>query len=246
MDQEKQMPTLRAWPSQIAPLALVVGDPNRAEDASRLMERAEEVGNFREYRTFTGFYQGQRITVASHGVGAGGANMCFHELFQCGVRTIIRAGTCGAMQPDMRDGDLIIGTGAIREDGVSAHMMPMAFPAVADRRVTAALEAACASQGVANPHTGIILTQSYFYPGILPNETDEWLKTGLAAAVEMEYSLLLIMASIARARAGGIFVADGNLTRTPDPEDYDPHRSVVQEGKARMLRVALEALAAIG
>jgi uridine phosphorylase len=246
MEQENRLPTLRARPSQIAPLVLVVGDPNRAEEASHLLEGAEEVGNFREYRTFTGQYQGQRVTIASHGVGAGGANMCFHELFQCGLQAVIRAGTCGAMQPEMNDGDLVVGTGAIREDGVTAHMMPLSFPALADRHVQGALIAACRDEGIANPHEGIILSQSYFYPGVLPNECDFWLKTGLAAAVEMEFSLLLVMAATVRVRAGGIFVTDGNLTRTPDPNDYNPHRAVVQEGKARMLRVALNALVRLG
>jgi uridine phosphorylase len=245
MQSDNPMPTLRARPSQIARAAMVVGDPNRAAEAAKLLDQAEEVGSFREYRTFSGFYKGKRITIASHGVGAGGANMCFHELFQCGVTTVIRAGTCGAMQPEMNDGSLIIGTGAVRLDGVTEHMMPLAFPAIADRHVTAALEAACVEQGVTQPYAGIILSQSYFYPGVLPNETDYWLATGLPAAVEMEYSLLLVMASIARARAGGIFVSDGNLTRTPDPNDYNPHREVVEAGKARMLRATLEALASL-
>lgn len=243
MGSDQRLPTLRAFPDQIAPYVLVVGDPERAERAARLMEKAEEVGNFREYRTFTGIYKGKAITVSSHGVGSSGASMCFHELFRCSINTVIRAGTCGAMLEDIHDGDLIIGTGAIREDGASEHLAPMSLPAIADRHVIRALETACAANGIHDPKLGLILTQAYFYPGMLPNELDTWLPTGLAAAVEMEYATLLVMATLHKARSGGIFVSDGNLVRAPDPNAYNPHRDIVEEGKARMLRVALDALA---
>jgi uridine phosphorylase len=243
MDPNLKTPSLRIRPLDVSACAMVVGDPERAAFAAALMEDAREIGSFREYRTFTGVYKGKRITVSSHGVGSTGANICFHELFQCGVQTIIRAGTCGAMQPGIADGDLIIGTGAIREDGASEHLASMAFPAIADRHVTDAIEQACRNHGIPNPHTGIILSQACFYPGLLPDESAVWMKTGLAAAVEMEYAVLLIMASLKKVRAGGIFTSDGNLTEEPDPDSYNPHRPVVDEGKKKMLLVTLEALA---
>ncbi len=243
MGSDLRLPTLRAYPDQIAPYVLVVGDPMRAEQAASMMEKAEEVGNYREYRTFTGAYKGKSITVSSHGVGSSGASVCFHELFRCSINTVIRAGTCGAMLEEIQDGDLIIGTGAIREDGASEHLAPKSLPAIADRHVIRALETACAVNGIHNPRCGLILTQAYLYPGMLPNESDTWLPTRIAAAVEMEFATLLVMATLNNVRAGGLFVSDGNLVHTPDPDAYDPHRQIVEEGKAIMLRVALDALA---
>ena len=161
------------------------------------------------------------------------------------MRYIIRAGTCGAMQKGIRDGDTIIGTGAVREDGASEHMAPMSFPAIADRRVVQALVDASHVFGVENPHEGLALTQAYFYPGILESETDIWLKTGLVSCVEMEYATLLVMASLKKVSAGGIFTSDGNLTEEADPEAYDPHRTIVDEGKKNMLQIALKALASL-
>lgn len=242
MDSNQKTPSLRICPNDVSACAMVVGDPNRAASAAALLKEVREIGYFREYRTFTGLYKGKRITISSHGVGASGANVCFHELFQCGVKTIIRAGTCGAMQPGISDGDLIIGTGAIREDGTSEHLAPMSLPAIADRHIVAALEQTCHEYGIPNPCTGLILTQAYFYPGLLPNETNVWLPTGLAAAVEMEYAPLLIMASLQKVRAGGIFTSDGNLSSEPDPHDYNPHRQVVEEGKLKMIQITLDAL----
>ncbi len=62
-------------------------------------------------RIFTGTYNGTPITICSHGVGSAGASVAFHELFVGGVKTIMRAGTCGAMQKSIKDGDVIIATG---------------------------------------------------------------------------------------------------------------------------------------
>lgn len=241
--KDEKLPTLRVRPDQVARRVLVVGDPSRAEQAAHLLENAQELAYFREYRTFGGVYLGKSITISSHGVGGAGANMCFHELFRCNVRYIIRAGTCGALKPEIGDGDLIIGTAAIREDGCSEYLAPLNFPAVADRHVVAALEAAARGQGCVSPHTGIILTQGFFYPGILPISTEMYIQSGVVQGVEMEFATLLVMATLAGAKAGGIFTSDGNLTKEADADKYDPHRAVVDEGKRRMLQVALEALA---
>ena len=162
---------------------------------------------------------------------------------QGGVTTIIRAGTCGAMRPEINDGELIIGTGAIREDGASERLVPIAYPAIADRHVVAALEEAACKAGCAHIHTGILLTQGYFYSGILPHVAETWLKAKTdVSAAEMEFATLLVIASMCGARAGGIFTSDGNLTREVDPLAYDPHRLAVREGVDKMLRIALDAL----
>jgi uridine phosphorylase len=237
-------PNLRISPKDVASHALVVGDPGRVMDASKYMHNVHELGFSREYRTITGVFNKKKITISSHGVGSSGANVCFHELFRCGVRYIIRAGTCGAMKKEIRDGDLIIGSAAIREDGASEHLAPMSFPAVADCSVSAALALSAANFSI-QPHEGIVLTQAYFYPGILSSELDYWLKTGLISCVEMEFATLLVMAMLNGVKAGGIFTSDGNLTEEANPNAYNPHRKVVEEGKQRMLQIALQALASL-
>jgi uridine phosphorylase len=242
MNLDERTPVLRVRPSEVANCALVVGDPQRVVDAAQFLENAEEIGFYREYRTITGEYSGKRVTISSHGVGGSGANVCFDELFKCGVRNVIRAGTCGAMVKGILDGELIIATGAIREDGTTEHMAPMSFPAIADRHIIQALEDSAIAFGYPEPNVGLVLTQSYFYPGILPSATNTWLPTGLVMCVEMELATLLVMAGLKGARAGGIFTSDGNLTEESDPDTYDPHREVVEQGKTKMLQIALDAL----
>ncbi len=250
MNPDKQLPVLRARPRDLAPRALVVGDPKRAAEAAKKLTNAREVGNFREYLTFTGEYAGKPITVSSHGVGSAGAAICFEELIHAGVKTLIRAGTCGAMVESIEDGEFVIATGAVRDDGMTPQLVPLSYPAIADRHVVAALEAAAIANGYPKPHMGIARSVAVFYPGLLPPDLPMWLAAGVVAT-EMELAPLLVIAGLRGARAGGLFVSDGNAVRAMkaaqagavhDPFDYNPHREVVSKGVQVMLKVALDAL----
>jgi uridine phosphorylase len=224
----------------------VVGDPKRASQAAQLLTDPDEIGHNREYLTFTGTYAGVPVSVCSHGIGGPAASICFKELILGGVKTIIRAGTCGALVETIDDGQLVLATGAIREDGTSTSLIPLAYPAIADRHIVQALEEAAADQGYSPLHTGIVLTQSYLYPELLPTTTELWMEAG-AVCVEMELATLLVVAGLHGVRAGGIFTSDGNLARRDAPgldtSAYDPHRDVVTQGVQTMLAIALEALA---
>ena len=240
-----RLPILCVSAAALTPVAIVVGDPERAARLADLLESPERIGANREYVTFSGLRNGARLTVASHGVGAAGANVCFAELLRGGVRTLLRAGTCGAIVEGLRDGELIIATSAVREDAVSDHLMPPAYPAVADTGVTAALRAAARAAG-APVREGMVVTEANFYPGSAPPRWQRYRGYG-PLAVEMELSSLFVIAAMNGARAGGILAVDGNLveTRRADMSDYDPHRGVVREGVDRMLEVTVRAAAAL-
>jgi uridine phosphorylase len=246
-DVNRFLPLIRVHARDLTPYALVVGDPNRVRDAAALMSDVREIGHNREYLTITGTCADQRLTIASHGVGSGGANVCFMELLKGGVRVLIRAGTCGAMHTEIEDGDLIIATGAVREDAATEHLMPLAYPAVADRHVVNALVQAARRHGYDEPYVGLLVSDANFYPSaMLPCPWEKYVGYGVLG-VEMELSALLVVAHMNGARAGGIVTADGNLVRKPDPEmdGYDPHREVVTRGKQAMLQIALDALASL-
>lgn len=246
MNAEEWLPVLRARPCDLASHALVVGDPERALEIAQRLDHAEEVGSYREYRTFTGEYCGKRISVASHGVGAGGACVCFEELFRAGVRVALRAGTCAALTEDIADGDLVISTAAIRQDGTTAALVSLAFPAVADWRVVDTLQATAQAHGV-QVHAGITLTDATLYPGLLPTSLPLWAKAG-ALCVDMEMAALFVMASLHGAWAGGIMTSDRNLAHALKvggdlaASPYEPHREVVARGVQTMITIALEAL----
>lgn len=221
--------------------ALVVGDPFRAERISHLLDDAVEVAHQREYRTFVGTWKDVPVVVSSHGVGGPGAICQFHELFDSGVTRVIRLGTAGSMQADVRDGDLVVATSCVRDDGVTQQLVPETYPAVADFSVVRALVDAAADHD-ARAHTGVVWTRAAFYPATIDLGLDRYAGVGVLA-IEMELSALLVLASMRGATAGGLLVIDGAAAdELVDTTGYDPHRSVVADGVARGTRVALDAL----
>lgn len=236
-------PLLRVRPSDVAARALVVGDPARAEAAATRLDDAREVGRNREYATFTGRFAGTPVTVASHGIGAAGAAICFEELARAGARALIRAGTCGALRDDLDDGALVVATGAVRAEGLTPKLVPLGYPALADHRVVAALLAAAADAGAPGAVAGVVLTEDRFYPSAaLPQDWRPWQESRVLA-VEMETAALLVIAALHGIPAGAVLTVDGNPTRAKaDMSGYDPHREVVARGVETMLGVAFEAL----
>lgn len=236
------LPILNVDSGEIPELVLVVGDPDRARRAAGCLDRSEEIGLHREYLTLTGYHRGVKVGVVSHGVGAAGAAVCFEELFRAGAQRVIRAGTCGGMQDDVTDGHLVIVTGAVRNEGFCSQIVPDGYPALATSDVIAALRRAAA--GKAGIHEGLTLTSAVFYShDILGSDLGLWQKTGVKA-VEMECSVLFVLAGLAGCETGAILTVDGNPLAQRDEEmsDYDPHREVVTEAVGRMIGIALDAL----
>ncbi len=246
MDSSKDAltPLLRLPPGEVAEQVLVCGDPARARQIASRLENARLVASNREYETHTGEYRGVRISAVSHGIGAPGAAICFEELIRAGARTIIRCGTCGSYAPAIRSGQLLIGQAATREDGYTNQLVPPAYPAVADITVTQALMRAAAAHSGVRFAVGVLRSQAVFYDGLYPADHDLWIKAG-ALGIEMELAALLIVAALRGARAGGIFTVDGNPAESADLLDYNPYRDAVDEGKAAMITIALEALVAL-
>lgn len=236
-------PHIRLEPEDISPFVLTCGDPARAAQISEFLTGARQVGAWREYHSYTGEYQGRRVTAISHGVGGAGAAICFQELIRIGAHTIIRVGTCGSYLKEIRSGDFLIGTGATREDGTSNVLVDPAFPAVADLDVTNELRNAARARSGVKFALGVLRSDAAFYHGLTPNPHQYWTDAG-AVGIEMELATLLIIASLERIRAGGIFVADGNPNETASENmgDYDPHRASVEQAKGTMIEIALQAL----
>ncbi|MCC5948921.1 MAG: nucleoside phosphorylase [Nitriliruptoraceae bacterium] len=225
--------------------ALVVGDPHRVREVAAHLEDVRTIGDTREYLSITGRYRDRAVTVTSHGVGAAGAAVCFEELLRAGVTTIVRAGTCGGLQHGVVEGDLVVGTAAVRDDGVTDRLVPLGWPAVADGGLTRGLQAA-AGGAARDLHVGVVHTVANFFPSPVEGMPgwQVWADAG-ALAIEMEFSALLIVAALHGARAAGVFAVDGNLRRdAADMAGYDPDRDIVRSATAAMLTVALDALAA--
>ena len=229
----------------LPPRAVVVGDPFRAERMAKRLDDPVEVAWAREYRTFRGSWQGVEVLVSSHGVGGPGAICLFQELTDAGVRTILRLGTAGAMQPGIGDGDLVVAEACVRDDGVTQQLVPPEYPAVSSPEAVLALTAA-ARERRAPHHRGMVWTRAAFYPGLLPVPMPEYVKAGVLA-IEMELSALLVHGSLHGLTTGGVLVIDGVAAdELRETTGYDPHREVVAAGVERGMDVALDALVRLG
>lgn len=230
---------------------LLPGDPGRCERIARRFDDPRLVARNREYETWTGTLSGVLVSVTSTGIGCPSAAIAVEELLQCGADTFIRVGTAGGMHPGMQTGELAIVTAAIRDEGTTSHYLPMAFPAIADLDIVLALREAARRTG-ARAREGVSQSKDSFYGEVehermpMPERLAErWQAfiAGGAICSEMEASVIFIIASIHRVRAGGIMACVGNpdMTKTEVAEsmtafDLDEVIDTAVEG----LRVLIE------
>ncbi len=202
-------------PGEVAGFVMLVGDPARAEIVARLLDEIEVERRNREFVTFTGKHRGLRVSVTATGIGADNVEIAVIELCQCADRpTLIRCGTCGALEPNIEIGDLVITQGAYRLETTSLHFVGEGFPAVSDPEVLMALVQAADEAGHRH-HVGITATAPGFYgaqgrsvPGFPPRRRDVLadLERQGVKSLEMEISSLLTLASLGGCRAGAVCV----------------------------------------
>ena len=124
---------------EVGRYVILPGDPKRCAKIAKYFDDPVLIADNREYVTYTGYLDGVKVSVPSTGIGGPSASIAMEELVNCGADTFIRVGTCGGMQPEVKSGDAVIATGAIRMEGTSREYAPIEFPAVADLAVTNAL-----------------------------------------------------------------------------------------------------------
>ena len=119
-------------PDDIGKYVIMPGDPKRCAKIAEFFDNAELVADVREYVTYTGYLEGEKVSVTSTGIGGPSAAIAIDELAKCGAHTFIRIGTCGGMQEEVLGGDVVIATGAVRMEGTSREFAPIEYPAVPD------------------------------------------------------------------------------------------------------------------
>lgn len=167
-------------------------------------------GHSLEFIAYTGYYQGVPVTVASHGVGVGGSQICFKELMDCGARVIIRAGTCGSFLPEYAVGAMMIPHSLVRDEKVTSQLIPASFPAVCDFRLIEALERA-SKRREAKYLIGMGVTIGIFEPygGPLADSTRFWKGTTAPVCVDMETAQLCVLGQLRGVQVGAILLTDG-------------------------------------
>lgn len=243
MYEGNKVPHLRVSEEHIAPVALLPGDPGRVNlIGEHLMDQFKILGDNREFRIGTGYYQENPVTVCSTGIGGPSTEIAVLELIKLGVKHLIRIGGTGAIQEGIECGDLIINTGSVRLGGTSSAYARVEYPAVANFHVVKALVDSCEELGYTY-HLGIGGTTSSFYhaQGRSLNEVNyhagiiEELKGLNVLNLEMESETILTLASVMGVSAATLCVVHANRITNKWLVDYE-------EAQMKLCKVALHAV----
>ena len=246
-DPERQY-HIQVKKGEIGRYVLLPGDPKRCAKIASYFDNPVLVADNREYVTYTGTLLGVPVSVCSTGIGGPSAAIAMEELVKCGADTFIRVGTCGGMQLDVKSGDAVIATSAVRKEGTSREYAPIEYPAVSDFGLTCELRDA--AQRLGQPfHVGTVQCKDSFYGQHDPEASpvgyellEKWnacIKLGCLAS-EMESAAIFIIANALHVRASSVFLVVANQER----EKAGLENPVVHDVDVP-IKVAVEALKSI-
>ena len=241
-DENRQYHTQIAK-GEVGRYVILPGDPKRCSKIAAYFDDPKQIADCREYVTWTGSLDGTPVSVTSTGIGGPSAAIAMEELIKCGADTFIRVGTCGGMQLDVKSGDIVIASGAIRMEGTSREYAPIEYPAVPDTEVLCALIEGAGKTGYSS-HVGVVQCKDSFYgqhdPDSMPcgyelkDKWNAWVRMG-ALASEMESAALFIVGAARRVRVGSCFLVMANQEREaeglPNPVVHDtdaPIRAAIE------------------
>lgn len=224
---------------------ILPGDPGRCASIAAYFDDAKLVSQNREFTVYTGCLLGEKVTVCSTGIGGPSAAIAIEELHNIGADTFIRIGTCGGIDLDVRSGDVVIATGAVRYEHTSREYAPIEFPAVPDFDVTTALVQA--AKNLHMPYkVGVVQCKDSFYgqhdPKRMPvsyellNKWEAWKRLGVKAS-EMESAAMFVITSALRCRSGACFHVIWNQEREAAGLDQD-----MTENTGAAIKTAVEAI----
>lgn len=246
LDSHEKQYHITTSKGDIGKYCLLPGDPGRCEKIAAYLDSPYRLCQNREYNIWCGTLEGELVTVCSTGIGGPSTAIAVEELFACGAETFIRIGTCGGIALPVRSGDIVIASGAVRQDGTSREYAPIEFPAVSGFGALSALAKSAEELGFAH-HIGVVQSKDSFYgqhsPHRMPTKDElnfkweAWKRLGVLAS-EMEASTLFTVAASLGAEAGAVFLSVWNQERANAGLDNEKNE-VHDTDKA--IRVAIEA-----
>ena len=206
-------------PGELADYILLPGDQDRVERVASRFDSVERTHRHREFASATGLYKGQRVSCVSTGIGTDNVEIVIAEILAITERpTFIRIGSCGALQPGMELGDLVISSGSVRLETTTSWFVHEGYPALAHYEAVLALVEAAEGLGLKH-HLGITATAPGFYgaqgrpiphlPIRYPDLADEMARQGILN-FEMEASAVLVLAGLGGCRAGVVCAVYAN------------------------------------
>jgi len=232
-------PHIDAVPADIAPTVLMPGDPLRAKFvAENFLTDAVLFNNVRGVQGYTGTYRGMRVSVMASGMGMPSIGIYSYELYEAfDVENIIRIGSAGAMQGNLRLGDLVIGLGACTDSNFAQHYgLGGTFAPICDFSMLQTAARLAEEKGLSY-HVGNLLSTDVFY-GESEEFTRRWADMGVLA-VEMEAAALYMNAAKAGKRALAVCTVSDSLV-TGEAMDALSRQVALTDMISLCLDVALE------
>lgn len=221
--------------------ALMPGDPGRIERIKPFLENVKELEYNREFRSIAGSYKGVEVIAISTGIGGCSAGIAAEELNNIGVRAMIRIGSCGALQKDIALGELILVSGAVRDDGASKAYIKDIYPAYADAKLLGCIIDAAEELGV-KYREGVAHSHESFYHEENDAESEYWSGKGVLGA-DMESAALFTIGRLRGVRCASILnnVVLWGQDTADAIADYADGASLTAQGERNEILTALEA-----
>ena len=231
----KATPHIQPNGKKIAKTVLMPGDPLRAKYiADNYLENVEQFNEVRNMFGYTGTYNGKEVSVMGSGMGVPSIGIYSYELYNFfDVDTIIRIGSCGALQENVNLYDVIIAQGASTNSSyVEQYNIPGHFAPLADFELILKAKQKADDIG-ATTHVGNILSSDTFYNAD-PTFNEQWQRMGVLG-IEMESAALYLNATYANKKALGIFTVSDHILR-----DEATTAEECQNSFTQMMEIALE------
>ncbi len=244
--KKRIQPHIRLGEGDVADVVFIAGNPDRVPKIATILKDAEQLSSYRGLVSFRGFTpKGVEVTVATSGMGTPSTHIVTEELAKLGAKVFIRIGSCGGVNPEVKTGDVVVATGAVRDELTSLNYAPIQYPAVATPEIYSALLTAI--WGLLPPdriHAGIVWSSDIYYDQREGGILDRWTRARVQC-VEMESSLLFIFAQTRGLQAGSILACDGNLHSDQKGEQADESQQTGEQNPLLVEAVAKEIQAAI-
>ena len=232
-----QMVQLRQ--EDVGKYAIVPGPKDRLEVLIKKIENPVKNFSFMEYTMYTGSYQGIKLTCINGGRFSTDTAITAEVMCNAKIENIIRIGTCGALDENIKVGDLFIVDKVIRGDGVTPYYVDKNFETVADKKIADTMFNVAKNMGL-NIHRGVVWTTDE-----LLRETRDLVeakrKEG-ALAVDMVSSTLLTIAQTYNIKAGSILAVSDNVI-TGEMGFMNP---LYYMAESNLIAIALETVKILG
>ncbi len=224
-----------------AKYAILPGDPGRIDNIKTYLTDAKEIAYNRELRSVSGYYKGIKVLAVSTGMGGASTGIAVEELHNIGVEYMIRIGSCGALDPKMKLGDLLLVNGAVRDEGTSKAYIETVYPAIPDTELLINVVKA-AKESKVPFYIGKARSHDSFYTDREEEIDKYWSEKGIMGA-DMETAALFVIGSLRGVKTASILntVVEYNGNLTDEINNYVDGEVSMKQGENNEILVALEA-----